>query len=1337
MTQTPCAPLCRRARDTLTHRVYECPESEATVRASVPAWFWQEAQRAASSSSFWTTGICPSPVDLAPMPDTKLTVTCERTSAGGDAEEGESLLDMEGHLYIDGSCTTPMVRELARAGCSIVRTNAEGTPTKILRAAVPRHLPQTAQAGEYLAYGIVMKALSGAATITGDCRNVVDAANGTVRNALAHTKMYAGILLSAFADPRKRQWAGQIKWTRAHCKATGEEPRDVLRDIKGNEAADAAAKEAVGDHPPLGADAEAQLQFYERRTPHVVRAVIAALKLFPRAPGNLRRAAPPATREQAVQWRRHHWQFRGGQWRCSQCHDWLTARRLPRARRHQRCKGTTIYDDAAEMEDKGHRMRWAQASVPFAYCARCGAWGHRRTYHLSGTCGPPKASGLQALSRIRRGQHPMQRRGPGGLRVERETIVTTEAFCGTTRCWRRIADDEAAFSDDQRRCQTPHQRICGDGGESADNRNLGTAIAPTNAAAHAAGADIEAEDGTAALGELDMPLDYEMRSPAVEDMHEDFDVFGFGGSFDQPPAQDRGAGNTEDTCQNYEANRANSQARSAARGTMSIRKGVNNGSAQAAIARLMQGSRPPRADSSERMRALKKRIVDRVSASGSGVREAVDTRTFQGSHGEHDGGERRGGLQTREGIGETGRCDYVDADNAEARGQDGHRVGDGGCAGDAASKDAATYGVKRGLEPNMDRDPKRRHAYQQADNGETAYADTDDARASDANHSVGAACAGPGDPHQCRLTEPVTTRYRSAVVAGSVAAGGRAATLLHGDYARLASVASRGEAARGPPCDPAVSQDGIKGVDDEATWCASGSNLQDKHRGQGEGGTPIRRRLNAPLEPPVSLGVGPSIIGRALLEDDGGRPTRRVNERRRDGSAEPEARPSAARDRGGAAAAGFGEQPQGGSSHHTQGARKSECLRIKRSAGILVIPIQEEARGTGVPGAAGIGNTTSSTQQERPKRDSGRDYGADGHQSAAFGDNTRCRDEPRSRCMDDHVLSVGVPSPQRKAGGGEGSNEGTEAASSQGIADDGGEGAEPEDKGPPASQARHRHRRGPPLPIGPAGGSSCESSLVRQDVPLSCSSLTVSTKPFSPAPPPAPAAHPHLRHVRPRAGRAPPGAPGDALVEAQGRAAAAGSNWGHGDLTAWQHEAVPGVMTFGDTARPMPGIAVAHAGSGSVDEPTATVGPKRRRLRGKQAVGGCNAASQAVVIGAEYYTCISDRRAGQQGEVLHPRPQSAGNEAMVVAPATSSPPTAPREHRVPSGGLAAAGHGARSFGSNSHEYSASSGPSRFSVDTSTWQCLRAPTNRDGHELTARGASGDLSALCWRRRPPDR
>ncbi len=430
-------PLCGEALDTLTHRVYQCVHTSAAVKAAVPRWFWEEAVGAAPGNGFWTTGVCPHPADLAPPPCLDLNIVVDANAGALLGDDDADMVAVGGRIYVDGSCTTPAVRSLARAACAVVQTDEEGRPTKTLQIAVPRHLPQTAQAAEFLGLGIAIRALRRGAIIIGDCLNVVNAANGVGRNAMAPTRMYAGILMEMLADPDKRRMAGTILWTKAHRDARDDDPPEVRRDIAGNAAADKAAKEAIGGHPQIGPDAQAQLAFCEGRVQHVVRAVIAALELFPRAPGNMARAPRPATEAQARQSRRHLWTYRGGAWRCDLCNDWLNADRLPRARLHQRCTGKTLGDEAAAMARRGHELFRAEAQVPFVYCRRCGAWGHRRTRLLATGCCPPRPSGTQALQRIRAGVHPLQRRGPGGVLMPREKIRTVAAYSAEEARWRQ------------------------------------------------------------------------------------------------------------------------------------------------------------------------------------------------------------------------------------------------------------------------------------------------------------------------------------------------------------------------------------------------------------------------------------------------------------------------------------------------------------------------------------------------------------------------------------------------------------------------------------------------------------------------------------------------------------------------------------------------------------------------------------------------------------------------------------------------------------------------------------------------------------------------------------
>ncbi len=215
-------------------------------------WCWEEAARKAAGDRFWTLGACPNPADLAPQPPTTLDVLVEYKDEDYRERDGADLVAIGGRACVDGSCTTPTVKGLARASCAVVQTDEAGRPIKVLQAAVPRHLLQTAQSAEYLGIAIALNAIRRATVLVGDCLNVVRAMNGEGRSPLAPTRMYAGLLMSTRADPERRRLAGVIQWTSAQRQIVGDENPEVLRDIKGNEKADVAAKNALHAHPPSG-----------------------------------------------------------------------------------------------------------------------------------------------------------------------------------------------------------------------------------------------------------------------------------------------------------------------------------------------------------------------------------------------------------------------------------------------------------------------------------------------------------------------------------------------------------------------------------------------------------------------------------------------------------------------------------------------------------------------------------------------------------------------------------------------------------------------------------------------------------------------------------------------------------------------------------------------------------------------------------------------------------------------------------------------------------------------------------------------------------------------------
>ncbi len=492
--------------------------------------------------------------------------------------------------------------------------------------------------------------------------------------------------------------------------------------------------------------------------------------------------------------------------------------------------------------------------------------------------------------------------------------------------------------------------------------------------------------------------------------------------------------------------------------------------------------------------------------------------------------------------------------------------------------------------------------------------------------------------------------------------------------------------------------------------------------------------MHPPQKPPTRLGVGPSTRGRDETPEDRERPP--GDARRRDGSVDPVTGVSAAHDNGGAAAPSHREEPSEGSCHRVPGARKHECQDVERS-GVTMWRMAVEWCGSD-NGAADVGSSASPTQRRRPERDGSRGREEDGNQTDETGDTARSRDGPGSQRIVNHFMSFGVPGPRCSASGKGGGSEGTEATSSQEVTEAGDEEAAATGERPPVSQARRCQRRGPLRPTGPQGDRFCDSNLSRRKGHLDCSRLMMSPNPPSSLTlPPALAAHPHLRRARPRAGGAPSGEPGVPLTEVQWRSAAAGSSCSHDVDAVREQGAGAGGVTVGGTSKEAAVVTIADADGGSADEPRVEEGPKRRRLRGKQAVGGCSAANQAVDSGGVSNN-IHGRQSGRREEDHHPHLQSEVDEATLVAPDTSSSPAASRMTRISSGELAASGHSACSLGDHSQVNSESRGPSRLTVGTSTRQCFRAlPRNRDGHELTACGASDDMSAWFWRGRPPER
>ncbi len=381
-------PLCGEVGDTVFHRAYKCRVTSPIVRAAVPKWFWEEAQRQGGGDRFWTTGCIPHPADCC-MPKVRDEYAARVTDEDG------CLLDdpgLQGNIFIDGSCTTSVWREMQRAAFSAVQVSEEGRAEKTVSMPLWSSLPQTPQAAEHAVMAAVVQLLRGPSTIFGDCKGVIDAMAKGPKGYLDGSLRYGGVLLFTQKYPEGLSHVREIVKVKAHqCINAALSPTERWRAV-GNDLADKAAKAAVGRHDQPSAAQSAQLKFWARRIPYVVKAVATAMAEFPPAGGNLPRK-PPRQRSGATARGEeddgsHRWQFVEGRWRCTRCWTYVQGSpATPPPRKGQRCNAERVTAELKKYTARGHAMLFADAALPFAFCSRCGGWSARRNWRHNASAG--------------------------------------------------------------------------------------------------------------------------------------------------------------------------------------------------------------------------------------------------------------------------------------------------------------------------------------------------------------------------------------------------------------------------------------------------------------------------------------------------------------------------------------------------------------------------------------------------------------------------------------------------------------------------------------------------------------------------------------------------------------------------------------------------------------------------------------------------------------------------------------------------------------------------------------------------------------------------------------
>ncbi len=409
-------PLCGLGPDTIFHRIWRCQHAEAVAarNAAAPNWLQREADRemGAATNLFWTTGFTPHPGDVWPRPnvgtDAAYEWRCDEQLLAEDRNDAGKPA-IHGKLFIDGSCTTAVFAELRRAAASTVQWSSIRPSGWVIRTPVPRPLPQTPQAAEYVALAVARNYAdtSRSIDVASDCANVVQDAGATAARAVSARRAYAAINKENLADLQWRA-AAVVRKVPAHVNPQSVPGGPAREDAMGNQMADEAAKEAVLQHPQPTKVMKDDLEAKLKRARIIIRTIAKVTQAFPPMPRE-RMLRPPRAREGATIAADggHTWTYGAGLWRCTTCMKLTLSSTIGHEQFSDKCQGVKNALEAAVIERKGHVLAKSMGEVPVVFCIKCGSFAARRAYGLAAQCpGRPTPAGKQALARIRLGRQP-------------------------------------------------------------------------------------------------------------------------------------------------------------------------------------------------------------------------------------------------------------------------------------------------------------------------------------------------------------------------------------------------------------------------------------------------------------------------------------------------------------------------------------------------------------------------------------------------------------------------------------------------------------------------------------------------------------------------------------------------------------------------------------------------------------------------------------------------------------------------------------------------------------------------------------------------------------------
>jgi len=418
---SPMCPHCKKHRDSIQHRTFECENTshirEAVLSSSTARFLLQQGDT--KEAEVMCRGWFPRWLTKAgEVCDSNIFAFYSRR--GGDRP---GMLDFTRRLFADGSCFKGTTPESDRAGWAVIEIDDDGELVSAIAAPVPPSLPQSSQAGEFCGLAGAAQLVRAQTDIHFDFKPIVELSKMPAHAMLSPARCYGGVVRDAVGQPGWKKLAS-ISWCKAHVDQNSlpAYTTEWLQAV-GNNFADEWAKKGARLH---GAAEKEDAGEWGRKMSEIVT-LLAKVGAFSVGSGGGSTKKPrPKRRRRHVQrpppprqHDGHHYWLSAGcfKWRCAHCHKLTKSIEARRREDNRGCQDAVPFFDELLANPKGHVLKLFPTSSGCATgavvaCTACGAWSEGTLpKKLRSSCFGSASSASsrwqrQALSNLEKGKHP-------------------------------------------------------------------------------------------------------------------------------------------------------------------------------------------------------------------------------------------------------------------------------------------------------------------------------------------------------------------------------------------------------------------------------------------------------------------------------------------------------------------------------------------------------------------------------------------------------------------------------------------------------------------------------------------------------------------------------------------------------------------------------------------------------------------------------------------------------------------------------------------------------------------------------------------------------------------